>query len=323
MLGDNGIRTRRRARLLAIGVLSASQLVGCAAGNIGSTELALPVLSVKWLPPCSTGVAEPYFSLDVFADGALRYLGGAQAREVGERRAEIGRRQVRQLLGAAADAQSRSTEPPSPSRASERVAYCVEVAQGGESNLLFRGGGDEAWMQPFIGTIENTVDEKRWVCPERYPREEWAHVLYQSRYCGGYVARAALTFSIDESRCTSLAGRVYEGLIYYKRLYKSDSGTFVVADEGYRNAGGAEFAELIEAARRSDLAKSGIEEPNPRVDQDYFGGTSADLSRLKEILTRLLGFETMTPLSPSGCVSAGVSGSITLRYELGPPLRGE
>jgi hypothetical protein len=100
--------------------------------------------------------------------------------------------------------------------------------------------------------------------------------LYQSRYCGGYVARAALTFSIDESRCTSLAGRVYEGLIYYKRLYKSDSGTFVVADEGYRNAGGAEFAELIEAARRSDLAKSGIEEPNPRVDQDYFGGTSAE-----------------------------------------------
>jgi hypothetical protein len=112
-------------------------------------------------------------------------------------------------------------------------------------------------------------------------------------------------------------------LIYYKRLYKSDGGTFVVADEGYRSIGDAEFAELIEAARRSDIAKLEIEEPNARVDQDYIGGSPADLSRLKQILSRLLAFDATAPQSPAGCVGAGVSGSITLRYEFGPPLGGE
>ena len=78
-----------RADGLILLVAALCALAGCATepaaapSNLPQSAEADPVLTVKWLPPCQSEGAESYFSVDVFADGTVRYVGGPQAREVG------------------------------------------------------------------------------------------------------------------------------------------------------------------------------------------------------------------------------------------------
>src|SRR5689334_2579654 len=80
-------------------VMMATLLGGCAGSSTIPSFRPLPsnpLLSVAWLPPC-TEPSAPAFTIDVFADGNVRYIGDHPAKELGERRAHIAVSDVRRL----------------------------------------------------------------------------------------------------------------------------------------------------------------------------------------------------------------------------------
>lgn len=294
----------------------------------GRASPAQPEVILKWLPPCSTNITEPYFSIEVFADGAVRYVGGEQAREVGGRKIKIDKHWAQQLIRVARGTASGST----------RVIfddydhrYCLEIEKSKGKKLVAKGAAGERRMQDVINKFSELAADNKWVCPARSPGKDWNYALNYSGYCGGYLERPAISFTLfDENSCSGLGGRVYEDVIYYSFLRRSKGKIQPASGDGYRVITRADFMSLIEASKKFQLAKLGIEEPNARIDQDYSSNNSfaspserfqRDLTRLKKSLVEIFQSAYPQPILTPDCQGDTLSGGLTLRYEYGPPVK--
>src|SRR5690242_9247028 len=90
---------------------------------------ASSVLTVKWRAPCQVEESDSYFSIDVFADGTVRYVGGAQAKEVGERVKQVNEADLKRLLR---EARQFVSSRPTPAKRAETatsvdLSYCLDV----------------------------------------------------------------------------------------------------------------------------------------------------------------------------------------------------
>ena len=318
------MRETGRKHLLTLSALSL--LGACAAGGdqLGKpTSAAEPVLRVAWSPPCSATPAPPNFSVDVFADGSVRFTGDRPARELGERRAQISSQSVARMMRSARAVAEGPAGPSVKSRDEAAALYCLDVTvRGGATLHETRVASDARSAQQFIKTLDEVVRPMRWVCPERGGTAPGGAPFDGYHFCGGYSARPAISYSIaDENGCVQYGGRVYRNVVYSSAGYKTVQGGSVVLDDRYRALDAQQFQELIDAARRAHLSKSGIEEPHPRVDQDYFGGSEQDLRTFRQVLERVAH---LTPFEvPPGAALCTKQwpwpGSLALRYEWGPP----
>lgn len=200
-----------RSRMIAVALLFAINVtLGCTSTEVGkqvtpgAPELR-PALTVQWLPPCSINVSEPYFTVDVFADGTVRYVGGPQAREIGERADHISAEDARRLLKEARRFAGGSTGPLGNQSKTSTLdeSYCLEVTvKDGSTTRTKRGRSDVKHSQALIKVFDQTVHEKKWVCPSRYGVHPAVDEdLTNNLYCTDPVI-ARLSFS-DRSGCSS------------------------------------------------------------------------------------------------------------------------
>lgn len=312
----------KAAKALALGF--AVSTFGFWGMAVSQEPASQPALSVRWLPPCSVRDASPFFAIDVFDDGTARYVGGAQAREVGERTVTLGEGRARRLVRLAVQAEGGSAELLQRKDPDERTLYCLEITMRTETSTM-RYNSEERRVQPLIRAFDRIVEERRWVCPERLRSGGERGNLFLTGFCGGYAAREALRIAIEKNGCVTLNAKVYKGLIYFKVNRKRGGGDYAAVREGYAAIDRREFDELIREARTSDLSnESLIEEPHPRVDRDYQGNASADLARLYDLAFRVLGLRNDPSLAASGAScdqQKDFSGYLSLRYEFGPPTK--
>ena len=331
-LNTNLSETSRSFVVGLLGVWIVFGTVGVLAAQEESGDL---ILSAKWSPPCSMTDVQPYFGIDVLTDGTVRYFGGDEAREIGERRAQISKRQLRQLVRAMRRAESGTTVAAGRPAEDESPEYCLEITKQG--NRVTRAGGEDAHVQDFMAVFDELIREHHWVCPARAPKADPRRPLQSSLICGGYMQRPAVVFSLfNEGECFGFGGAVYSDLIYYsnaRRIVTPGAAYQPIepaSGDGYLPIEPAQFKAIVDAARTFPLSKSGIEEPNPRPDQDY--GTyqeslnrpskrfQSDLQHLRSVLKEVFKSAYPQSSSVSDCRGAPISGGLTLRYENGPPL---
>lgn len=153
-----------------LALLSTALSIASCAGAPTRSEQPV-VAKVQWLPACSLNVSDPYFSVEVSTDGAVKYLGGPQAREIGER---VERVQPESALRVVTEALHFVNGPGGPTKKipdgrNIDESYCLAVSvQGAGGNRTQRGRSDSKHTQALIRAFEEVVHERKWVCPDRY-----------------------------------------------------------------------------------------------------------------------------------------------------------
>jgi hypothetical protein len=278
-----------------------------------------PVLSVAWLPPCAQPSA-PAFTVEVFADGSVRYLGDQPAKELGERRSKIAVSDVRRLAQSAR-AVAKGSVGASVKLQGERP-YCLEVTLREAGTVSHaKVANDTQGARHLIRTLDEVVRPEQWVCPMRGSRTASDVRFQELPFCGGYRARADLSYSIfDDKGCVHYGGRVYRHEMYSEASYVTAEGKTVFLADRFHPLTARQFRALIGAAKRAHLPRSDLQERGEPAYRDYFGGSEQDLRAFWKTL------QEVAPTAPVASVPTTARcntdypwpGSLTLREEWGP-----
>lgn len=310
-------------------VLGAASLLlcGCAShpDKVALVEQQpIPPITMEWAPACDLQAAEPYFSVAILEDGTVDFVGGRQAREVGQRTGRIVPRDVAALHRLAVNAVTRSAPHRRLHEGDEGFEYCLQISLRSATNTAEtrRFGSDTKKVRSLVDAVERVVSLRKWVCPAR-ASSMGPELRLNRGYCGGWTHREAIGFSIrEEGRCVYHSGETYPDVIHFTVSYTSAfTASPVLVQEGYRDIDKAQFTDLVQVMRESSLAQPQIEEPNPRKDLDYSGRSRADLLRFQGVLDRIVNFD-LPPIAPEAvsCGEPDNPGGFYLRYEYGPPL---
>jgi hypothetical protein len=278
-----------------------------------------PVLSVGWLPPCAQPSA-PAFTVDVFADGSVRYFGDQPAKELGERRSKIAVSDVRRLaLSARAVAKGSAGAPVK--LTNDEQPYCLEVTLREAGTVSHaKAANDAQGARRLIRTFDEIVRPKQWLCPMRGSKTVSDATFYRPPFCGDYRARPDLSYSIfDDKGCVHYGGRVYRREMYSEASYVTDEGKTVFLDARFRPLTARQFHALIEAAKRAHLSPSDLQERGEPLYRDYYGGSEQDLRAFWKTL------QEVAPTAPVASVPSTARcrtdypwpGVLTLREEWG------
>lgn len=327
-----------RAWVLILLVATLCALAGCATSPAPAlsdrpqSADASPVMTVKWLPPCEGEEPESYFSVDVLADGTVRYVGGRQAKEVGELRKQITQAEVQRLLRDAR--QFVSNQPAAAKRAGTATSvdpsYCLDVTlrnRDGQRTGLERS--DARRSRPMIRTLREIVQVEKWACPARLVGDSESNLLNTRAFCQDAANPTITTLRLaDERTCFSFHSiHVHaDGLAYYSALAGSSSrpGYHTVFDAYFQLPPDA-LTRLIDEINRSRLvhpemlAESPTEGPLDIVLPDFTGFAPADMKRLKEKFATELGLHWFTFSGDwPGCQYSGPPSEVWLNAGYGP-----
>jgi hypothetical protein len=179
-----------------------------------------PTLTVEWLPPCSERKSEPYFAIDVFADGTVRYVGGPRAKEIGERTGHLSRKDTQRVLKHARQFISSDTSPVGSQSEKPSLGrpYCLNVSM--QDGRAKRSSSELPHSQPLIQTVDELVGVKKWVCPGRtVPRTD---LFLPSTYC---VDDRIAGFGWILDRCHRDSVEIHSGGTLVHRLEHTQSGS--------------------------------------------------------------------------------------------------
>jgi hypothetical protein len=159
-----------------LSLLTVIWLTGCTNTLVSSYDDSTdmdtePAVTVKWQPACSTNISEPYFSVDVFTDGTVEYVGGPQAREIGERIDRLSAQDARRLINEARRFVSGYAGPmdTKPDGFINDESYCLDVTvRQQEPPRTKRGRSDVRYTKTLIKALDQAMHDKKWVCPVRY-----------------------------------------------------------------------------------------------------------------------------------------------------------
>jgi hypothetical protein len=264
------------------------------------------------------------FTVDVFADGSVRYVGDRPAKELGERRSKIAVSDVRRLaLSARAVAKGSVGAPVK--LASDEEPYCLEVTLREAATMSqAKVANDAQAARRLIRTLDEVVRPKQWVCPMRGSRTVSDVRFNDPPFCGGYRARADISYwNSDDRNCVRYAGRVYRHEMYSWSYYVTGEGKTVLLDDRFQPLTEQQFRALIDAAKRAHLLPSDIEERGEHLHRDYYGGSEQGLTAFWKTLQEVapIGPAASVP-TPTGCNTDYLSpGRLSLFARNGAGLR--
>jgi hypothetical protein len=258
-----------------------------------------PSVSVHWREKCDKPAADDYFQIDVSVDGWVHYVGGKHAREVGERRAHIGKAAAWRVIGAAkkyADATSRRALREHRADTRPRANYCMEVSGLAGSLASSSGSGNESRAFALRRVLDDAVRVQRWVCPLR--------ASYELFPFGPTICPQALVLTIkiaDPKACGSYHS-IYlfgDGILHYSATRVTPTGPASVNREYLGDSYVSLDAEGVHRLMSLAVASTVVGEvdiesfsPVPRVVRTVrLRGTAEEIQSLKTEAIRLSGLE--------------------------------
>jgi hypothetical protein len=331
-----------RYRITLCMLLLAGLAGGCASAEIKESGQATasntqPAITVKWLPPCKDKIEEPYFALDVYADGKARYVGGEQARERGERIIQLRESEAQGLI-ASANAIRRGSKSSAFKKTDEHTPmYCLEVTDrsSGKATTV-KGNAIETRMQDFISQFRMLESNSKWVCPaiENFYGllEGDVMTLRGTNVCGNRDEKIFTVDFFDQSGCISNSVGVYHDAVYYYAVKLSSRkgqlgvpATFVA--QQHHEITKESFDYLYNVVRRLNLVQeeplqTRFSSPDDRYTEDYRGRDSADISSLKKEVQQKTGLQwAQMPVGSDSCSEYGNTGIIVLDHSFGPMIQ--
>lgn len=290
-------------------VLPRAVLACCALGSAPMTlhaqTASAPDLAfaARWLPTCDVGESRTYFSVEVFEDGRVRYVGGPQAREQGQKTAEIHARDARRLaLKVASFSRGRSSAVRQPENGMPPDA-CIEVSQGAAGNSPLRRESIETRAGGAVtDDIARVVRLREWACPGRVARNNADGKI--AAVCGRWngAPRIGASFT-DERGCPSYHEvTLYDdGSVYYSahEFHAPPGGlpSRQVTGEAYYALSRHDLQQVDELVATFNLQQQHFDEPNPhhRRDNSAFSTFSPEeVARFRDALAQATGARWVT-----------------------------
>lgn len=160
---------------------------GTVAATIAAKVNAKPALQITWLPTCAANGDEALFSVDVFDDGRVRYLGNEEMKEQGERVWQVPPDNVQQLLTASKTYPWSTGASASASESIYVATYCISMVRDGVSVQIGDGANNYVprtfhetmrELRSLDAVADKALGIKQRTCPTR------AQVFVGTRFCG-------------------------------------------------------------------------------------------------------------------------------------------
>lgn len=296
-------------------------LLGCGVVNVAvaQPETQVPVVTVSWQPTCDgdTGAAT-YFSLEVFAGGLVRYHGGAQAREVGERHKRIDVAEVRNLRKAAdAFTGGRRRAIARLSDTTAARSYCIEAVRGSsESGAAARNVTTQQGRR-FSSAVTRIVGERVWVCPARLVPSDQPYALDRTAYCSGSEWEPRLdAFFREPANCAVYHSvQLYDDgtLYYYASTRQAGAIRKRMLADAYYSLSRSQFERIVSLVRTFALGRSEMEVetltgPHTVVGEKEWSDDPGELAQLQSALGAEAGIKwAEVPREDALCAGSGPS----------------
>jgi hypothetical protein len=296
----------------------------------------LPALTVNWLPPCNEKNTEPYFWVDVFTDGRVRYVGGTQVREQGERQIQDAEA-ARTLIDVTRRARLGSKKSVYKKTDNNAPDYCLEiVGREGRRNRSFRAAAVQRRMQDVISAFGKLLDANHWVCPVRASVDPDARPtpMIRTGICEESKDLAIRLGKVDELTCTGHQIDIYRDVVHYYVVRPTNRqgnlgapSTFVTED--FYPLSESDFQRILAIARRMTVLRTEVLEPgtgkasdeDDDEDESYLSRSQTDFDGVKQAVQSATKLEWYAQPSSQRCVTYDDTGSVLLYHDFGPPER--
>ena len=326
-MNQSNQRASISTRAIYVVVMTIIVLTGCATSSGSNVQkVAQPEFTVKWLPPCSTNIGDPYFSVEVFDDGRVRYVGGEEARERGERQLELSREQAQALINSAREMRYGSKKATAQMPDRPLPEYCLEVSEHKKGKtIVTKAPGIEKRMQPVINAVGALVEKNKWVCPSRGTVRIGPNKLGSIGFCGHEenVSVVGMT-TYDKSSCIMNSIEVYRDVIHYTaKSFLGEAGVSrnlvsLLTDEYYVINEG-KFTQIL------NTAKTLVDplDPEQQYIGDYGSSKPEAVLLLKQAIDKVVSIKLAelpegTPVCRTGWEHRP---TFSLDYYYGPPLK--
>lgn len=267
-----------------------------------------PVVTARWLHSCSPEVREAFFSLELFQDGRVHYLGTQQARVIGSRDIIIHRATVAKILSYAKSHVSRTPKPPrlrNEAYYGKPSHYCLEVSVPDRGRVATsRKLINEADLHGGIRMLDRMIAKNAWVCPSRssYPN-------MPLNYCLDRSDMALVTLNRWEGNCSGLHSiALYpDGTLYYHSLqfsaYVNGNRPARVAAEGYHAISKREVEGVVQLVTDFHLPRSrGL---GDTLVAGFSGSSIHQVEELERRFRALVPIDWATLHAPEGACAGG------------------
>ena len=250
----------------------------------GVADDADSVLRAEWTGPCDQA-DRPFFALDFYANGVVRYVGGELMREIGERSMTIGERAVRRLV-ARAKRIARGSEDEI-GDAPPRLPYdhCVRITMHNDGEAVQASlSSREPKVVDFALTIDTQVRFAPKVCP---PRGGDATPFSAANYCPEPSATLHLQ---SDGNCLGLhvVDAYEDGTVHYYASEVAElegQSTRIYFDDSYDQVGTDVVDELVELVQSFQAFRMGEHSTQFRY------GTREELLRFRDRIDAVTTFE--------------------------------
>ena len=298
----------RVVRILRVGIVIAiaSACMSCETG--ATTKLSGSRQSnakVDWLASCGTATEMLDFSLRIEEDGTVHYVGGALAREVGDRSVPISDRALTQLQGAVDEFLTVSTRTGISRDASQSgsSSTCMRVSasRGRRVRTEFAWSGDPNAIR-FEKKIRDAVAVSTFVCPPRQTKSAADTPSWKSlvNYCPNTTE---IWLSIREpTTCYSTHNVVVhtDGTVYYfgdaRPIGEDGRRRWAVVDDQYfkltdrkLDAIHALLRDLNLPEQPDSIVDIPLRKPSvPQQQRGYTSGKPEDVEALRQLVNSLI-----------------------------------
>jgi hypothetical protein len=283
-------------------------VVGCASTTNRPAQQDPMAVTIRWLPGCSAGNEQAFFTLVLEPNGSAHFVGIHQTRILGRIEVLVDAARATAIRQAAktavrkADTQAAEMDP----FASPRSELCMDVTQGDSSTAA----GERMTVRSKVGKhlldeIVRAVPLRRWVCPSRradeYPRIRNRDVC-EDQY---NVLPALMASYRDPAACGGFHSiDVYDdGTMYYFATVAGMGGKHRTVAEQYIEISPAELHELYRLVATFDFKHSRF--PNSATEdeakQRHLTNDPSSLQRFKAAVTAegRIQFVTISEVSQS------------------------
>jgi len=306
------LRSGEVIRVLAI---IAAAAAGCCSIAHAEPSKQPDAVRIRWLHDCGSASEQPYFSIEVHADGLVRYDGQNGTKVIGIRESRITAAAARRLRAQVLSFIGERKALKDSEKEFNLEYFCLEAAvlRGDKAVAANARRSDARSSRALLQEIGKRIGPAQWTCPASHVS---GPALIVSGYCDEKPAAISLTLAGRTACDLSQELFVYEDGTLYSLAYRGHGRRD--ARDRYYQIDPRAVADLVETIR--PLARGWLEiisDPPGSVSKVSYRYQPEDVQTIRNRLAALANIEWMATYDAADCEQfPGPSSAIHLREDL-------
>jgi hypothetical protein len=292
--------------------------------------LPKPAVTVKWLPALRFDSDEPYFAVNMFADGRIVFSGGAETRERDEREFQIGKDKANELMDFVKKVMNQQKPMSGKYRPNDQLKQItVEIAKHDSSNSeVVRVLSSSIKGQEIRDKLDTLIHVNALVCPARYMNWDRNRTGVLLELC---QQRPVIRYAFPDDNACQGAHHVDlfgDGTVHYRidyqYVFRGEARFNASVDGGYFTLSNLQLNQLVKTIKQFNLSKQRQKdvllsslEPTEEYLSYYMAINPDDLKKFNKELTDMTGITWISlPKDIDACKSNGIRSHLEAEINL-------